>query len=308
MYGRTVSVFDRRIFMKAIKKLVISLVVIVAVLGVAVIGGYIYVRSAYGIDLFRTAGQLKTLTEQVNEAELCPNAYADSDFVDLKNSVNAEIEGLVKFEEGKGYNGYTLDFNALIGAELSKTIALSEKQVGALAEIVFFEQTGGKIQLGGKQTDVTIVQTDFSEIAENGSADFNVVCKLDLSPFKADMDKFPYSLFKKYIPDSLYVSSTVRVDKTTDGQFDYTVSHKGLALNNLNAEETADLFHTLDAVLKIGSAESVNLQIGTIAVNALIGNEQSVGFAYSLKAVGATTFYFANITTAENSIDCFMVV
>ena len=274
--------------MKAIKKLVISLVVIVAVLGVVVIGGYIYVRSAYGIDLFRTAGQLKTLTEQVNEAELCPNAYGDSDFVDLKNSVNAEIEGLVKFEEGKGYNGYTLDFT--------------------LAQTVFFEQTGGKIQLGGKQTDVTIVQTDFSEIAENGSADFNVVCKLDLSPFKADMDKFPYSLFKKYIPDNLYISSTVRVDKTTDGQFDYTVSHKGLALNNLNAEETADLFHTLDAVLKIGSAESVNLQIGTIAVNALIGNEQSVGFAYSLKAVGATTFYFANVTTAENSVDCFMVV
>lgn len=294
--------------MKAIKRIIISLVVIVAVFGVVVIGGYIYVRSAYGIDLFRTAGQLKTLTEQVNEAELCPNAYGDSDFTDLKNSVNAEIEGLIKAEEGKGYNGYTLDFNALIGANISKTIALSEKQVGALAQTVFFEQTGGKIQLGGKQTDVTIVQTDFSEIAENGSADFNVVCKLDLSPFKADMDKFPYSLFKKYIPDSLYVSSTVRVDKTTDGQFDYTVSHKGLALNNLNAEETEDLFHTLDAVLKIGSAESVNLQIGTIAVNALIGNEQSVGFAYSLKAVGATTFYFANITTAENSIDCFMVV
>ena len=155
--------------MKAIKRIIISLVVIVAILGVAVIGGYIYVRSAYGIDLFRTAGQLKTLTEQVNEAELCPNAYADSDFVDLKNSVNAEIEGLVKFEEGKGYNGYILDFNALIGANLSKTIALSEKQVGALAQTVFFEQTGGKIQLGGKQTDVTIVQTDFSEIAENGS-------------------------------------------------------------------------------------------------------------------------------------------
>ena len=242
------------------------------------------------------------------KTELCPNAYGDGDFVDLKNSVNAKIEGLVKFEEGKGYNGYTLDFNALIGAEFSNTIALSEKQVGALAEIVFFEQTGGKIQLGGKQTDVTIVQTDFSEIAENGSADFNVVCKLDLSPFKADMDKFPYSLFKKYIPDNLYISSTVRVDKTTDGQFDYTVSHKGLALNNLNAEETEDLFHTLDAVLKIGSAESVNLQIGTIAVNALIGNEQCVGFAYSLKAVGASSFYFANVTTAENSVDCFMVV
>lgn len=288
--------------MKAIKRLFISLVVIVAVLGVVVIGSYIYVRSAYGIDLFRTAGQLKTLTEQVNEAELCPNAYADSDFADLKNSVNAEIEGLVKFEEGKGYNGYILDFNALIGANLSKTIALSEKQVGALAQTVFFEQTGGKIQLGGKQTDVTIVQTDFSEIAENGSADFNVVCKLDLSPFKADMDKFPYSLFKKYIPDSLYVSSTVRVDKTTDGQFDYTVSHKGLALNNLNAEETEDLFHTLDAVLKIGTAENLNMQVGETVVNALIGTGKSNGFAYSLKAIGATAFKFETASDAERFI------
>ena len=186
--------------MKAIKRLFVSLVVIVAVLGVVVIGGYIYVRSAYGIDLFRTAGQLKTLTEQVNEAELCPNAYGDSDFTDLKNSVNAEIEGFVKEEDGKGYKGYTLDFSALTGAELSKTIALSEKQVGALAQTVFYEQTGGKIQLGGKQTDVTIVQTDFSEIAENGSADFNVVCKLDLSPFRADMDKFPYNFSKSTFP------------------------------------------------------------------------------------------------------------
>lgn len=37
--------------MKAIKKLIISLVVIVAIFGVAVIGGYIYVRTTYGIDL-----------------------------------------------------------------------------------------------------------------------------------------------------------------------------------------------------------------------------------------------------------------
>ena len=294
--------------MKAVHKFIIGIAVTVALLLIAFFGVYIFVRSEFGIDLFRTAGQLKTLTEQVNEAKLCPTAYGDEDFAELKNTVNAEIEGLIKVEEGKGYNGYTLDFNALAGATLSKTIALSEKQVGALAETVFYEQTGGKISLGSKTIDIKIIQTAFSDINEIGSADFNVVCKLDLSPFKADMDKFPYSLFKKYIPDSLYVSSTVRVDKTAEGQFDYTVSHKGLALNNLNAEETADLFHTLDAVLKIGSAESVNLQIGTIAVNALIGNEQSVGFAYSLKAVGATTFYFANITTAENSIDCFMVV
>ena len=49
--------------------------VIVAILGVTVIGGYIYVRTTYGIDLFRTAGQLKTLTQAVDESALCPDAF-----------------------------------------------------------------------------------------------------------------------------------------------------------------------------------------------------------------------------------------
>lgn len=288
--------------MKAVYKFIIGIAVTVAVLLIAFFGVYFFVRSEFGIDLFRTAGQLKTLTEQVNETELCPHAYGDGDFVDLKNSVNSEIDGLIKSEDGKGYNGYTLDFDALIGANLSKPISISEKQVGALAQMVFFEQTGGKIQLGGKELDVKIVQTDFSEIAENGSADFNVVCKLDLSPFKADMGDFPYKYFKKYIPDNLYVSSVVRVDKTEEDGFSYTVSHKSITLNNLSGDDTADLFNTLNAVLKIGTAENLNMQVGEMAVNALIGTEKSNGFAYSLKAIGATAFKFETASDAERFI------
>ena len=44
------------VFMKAIKGLIITLIVIVALAGVTIIGGYIYVRSTYGIDLFRNGG------------------------------------------------------------------------------------------------------------------------------------------------------------------------------------------------------------------------------------------------------------
>lgn len=62
--------------MKAIKGLIITLIVIVALVGVTIIGGYIYVRSTYGIDLFRTAGQLKTLSQTPDEKTLCPNAFS----------------------------------------------------------------------------------------------------------------------------------------------------------------------------------------------------------------------------------------
>lgn len=288
--------------MKAIRNLIITLVVIVAILGVVIIGGYVYVRTTYGIDLFRTAGQLKTLTKDVDESALCPNAYGEQDFAEMKSAVNDKIDGLIVYEKGKGYNGYSVNFDALNGKVMTDMISLTEKQVGAVAQTVFYEQTGGKIKLGDKEVSVTVMQVDFSEIAANGSADFNVVAKIDLTPFKADMGGFPYKYFKKYIPDNLYVSSVVRVDKTEEDGFSYKVSHKFITLNNLSGDDTADLFNTLNAVLKIGTAENLNMQVGETAVNALIGTEKSNGFAYSLKAIGATAFKFETASDADRFI------
>ena len=289
--------------MKVIRNLIITLVVIVAILGVVIIGGYVYVRTTYGIDLFRTAEQLKILTEDVDEASLCPNAYGEQDFAEMKSAVNDKIDGLIVYEKDKGYNGYSVNFASLAGKSMTDPIFLTEKHVGAIAQTVFYEQTGGKIKIGEKESAVTAVQVDFSEIAENGSADFNVVAKIDLTPFKADMGGFPYKYFKKYIPDNLYVSSTVRVNKTEKDDFSYTVTHKSLTLNNLSADDTADLFNTLNAVLKIGTAENLNMQIGTTAVNALIGTKDAIGFAYSMKAIGAKSFDFGTVS----DIDLFIV-
>ena len=165
--------------MKAIKNLIITLVVVVAILGVVIIGGYIYVRSTYGIDLFRTAGQLKTLTQAVDENALCPNAFGEEDFAAMKTELNKKFDGFVSHEEGKGYNGYSVNFASLAGKSMTDPIFLTEKQVGAIAQTVFFGQTGGKIKLGDKEVSVTVMQVDFSEIAANGSADFNVVAKID---------------------------------------------------------------------------------------------------------------------------------
>ena len=168
----------------------------------------------------------------------------------LLNEVNKKIEGLVSYEEGKGYNGYSVNLTSLVDKSMTSNLSLTEKQVGAIAQTVFYEQTGGKIKLGEKEVSVTIVQVDFSEIAENGSANFNVVAKLDLTPFKEDMKEFPYKYFKKYIPNNLYISSTVRIEKT-EKNFSYSITHKSLALNNLSSDDTADFFDTLNAVLKL---------------------------------------------------------
>ncbi len=45
------------------------------------------------------------------------------------------------------------------------------------------------------------------------------------------------------------------------------------------------------------------MQIGTTAVNALIGTNENPGFAYSMKSIGATSFKFENIS----GVDYFVV-
>lgn len=282
--------------MRAIKKLIISLIVIIAIAAVALIGVYIAARVKLGVDLFRTAGQLKTLSQPVNEQETFPAAYQSEDLADLKSQTDSQLGDVVLYEEGKGYEGYTVDFTALaLSGVTAKPVFLSEQQAGALAEIVFHQQTGGVLTIADKEISVCVLQIAFTEIdAETGNADLNVTVKLDLTPFKNDMEGFPFNLLKGIVPDALYVTSVVRIEKGEG--ISYTVVPKYLTLNNLSAEDTSDFFHTLDVVLKIGSTEELNAKIGTTAANALIGTEQNPGFVYALKTTGgAGSFAFVTV-------------
>lgn len=286
--------------MKAIKSLIISLISLVAFVAVVVIGGYIFVRSKYGIDLIRTIEQLKTINKSVDESALFPNAVSSADFISLQTSINSSLaDNFIKYQENVGFNGYETNYSALAGVSLDSLtqVKFSEKQIGFLSQIIFYEQTGGKIQVSEKELETTVIQVDFSNITSTGNADFNIVVKVDLTPLTSSMTDFPYSLIKKYIPHSLYISSTITIEKT-DAEMGYSIAHKELKINSLSAEDTADLFHTLDTVLKVGTAENLNTQIGTIATNALIGNEINKGFAYSLKGI-FNTFSFETISDTD---------
>ena len=293
--------------MSAIKKLIISVIVIIAIVAVALIGVYIAARVKLGVDLFRTIGQLKTLNQPVNEQEAFTAAYKSQDLADLKSQTESQLGSVVLYEEGKGYEGYSVDFTALaLAGATAKPVILSEQQTGALAEIVFYQQTGGKLTIADKEISVCVLQIAFTEIdAETGDADLNVTVKLDLTPFKNDMKGFPLNLLKGFVPDALYVTSVVRIEKGEG--LAYIVTPKYLTLNNLSGDDTSDFFHTLDVVLKIGSAEELNAEIGTTAANALIGTEQNPGFVYALKATGGSgSFAFVSFENEGKQINALV--
>ena len=293
--------------MRAIKKLIISLIVIIGIIAVALIGVYIVARVNLGVDLFRTVGQLKTLSQPVNEQESFSAAYRSEDLAELKSQTDSQLGDVVLYEEGKGYEGYTVDFTALaLSGVTAKPVCLSEQQAGALAEIVFHQQTGGVLTIADKEISVCVLQIAFTEIdAETGNADLNVTVKLDLTPFKNDMKGFPFNLLKGIVPDALYVTSVARIEKGEG--LAYTVTPKYLMLNNLSGDDTSDFFHTLNVVLKIGSAEELNAEIGTTAANALIGTEQNPGFVYALKATGGSgSFAFVSVENEGKQINALV--
>ena len=262
--------------MKLIKRLIVSLITFVAVLGVITIGGYIYVRQKYGIDLFNTLQQLKILQENVDEEKVCPHSFTEEDQVDVQSEVNQSIDNFVKYSEE---NGYTVDLNN-VPAEMKQIIKLSDKEVAALADMVIRQEMNSTVSIGGQDTTFTLKQIVFSNIDSNGNANLNTVISLDLTPFKDKMSGFPFTYLKKYIPDALYISSTVKVNKGTNA-FEYSVDH------------------TLDTVIHIGSAEELNKMVGDTIVNSLIGSEEQTGFAYSLKEYGANDYTFQSDETGN---------
>lgn len=272
--------------MKAIKKLLVTIIVIVLILAIVVFGGYFFIRSTYGIDLMNTIGQLNALSEEVDESALCPNAFSDKDMVDVQTEVNNSVEDLITYTEE---HGYSINFGNLPD-EMKYIIKLTDKQVGALAQTVVEQEMQGKIEVGGNRLGITLKQVEFSQIS-NGSALFNAVVKVDLTSIKSGMTEFPMNLLTSFVPDSFYVSSTVWVQKGSQA-FTYTVEHRSLTVNSLSAADTEDLFHTLDTVLQIGSAESLNKQIGETFLASLVGSESQTGLAYSLKNIGASDYSF----------------
>lgn len=285
--------------MKLIKRLITFLITIVAIIAVAVIGGYVYVRVNYGIDLFNTVSQLKVLSEKVDESKLCPEAFDKvNDMKDVQEMVNSSVENMIEYSE----ENYVVNLENL-PEDMKAIIKLSDKQVGALANQVSYQKTEGVISVGNKSINYELKQIDFSNITSDGSTDFNIVVRLDLSTIKDEMNGFPLKYLKKYVPDYFYISSTVRVEKAESTPFAYELEHKELTINNLDKEGTDDLFNTLDKVFKFGSAESLNLKVGETVVGALIGDEKNPGFAYTLKGKGASDFYFAE----ESGVDYFIV-
>lgn len=266
-------------------KLIIAILSIIIIIALAFAGACIFVKVKYNVSVLGTIGEVKKLQENVDEEKMFPNQFTASDMTSAQTTVNAQIDGLIVGNEEEGFK-----ISKPVGISIKESFKLTDKQLGAIAKIACGE--GMDIKFDEQTTlKANLIQVKFSSI-EGNSADVNFVVKVDVSQIKEKMKDFPLSWVKKYIPSTLYISSTISVVKG-EGEFNYTVESVGMTINNLTQEQTTSFLNTINLIAGTGTAQEINLQIGSQFVNALIGDANHTdGFVYSLRDLGVTDYAF----------------
>ncbi len=251
----------------------------------------IYINKKYDINLFETYAQVKLMAKPVDEDAKYTSKFSADDMGEAKVNVNAKIENLIEYTEEDGYKINKEGLTSSISAEL----LLPDKQLAAIADTIIKENGGIHLNINGEDVNVELVQIKFDNIDnETGDVEVNIVVKADFSFLQEKMNNFPFSMFKKYVPKTLYISSTTKITKNV-GAFNYTVSSKSMTINNLDQAQTANIVKVLNMVAKTGSVEDLNLMVGQQFADLLIGNESVNGFVYSLKNLGVNDYTFKQV-------------
>ena len=250
--------------------------------------GCLIVKQKYGVDVFSTISQIKTLNQKVDESKY-DSKFSDNDMKDAQIAVNAKMKGLISYTEE---DGYKINKEGIgVESQISADLLLSDKQLGAIINNLINENAEGlTLDVSGNKLKIDFIQLKFVEIREK-EADINIVVKVDVRELKQKMNSFPTNIIAKKIPDYLYISSTSTTKKGGNA-FEYEVLSKDIEINNLNSQDTKSFLNTLNLVFKFGTSDDFNLMIAKPFVNALIGNSENNGFAYSLRGLGVKDYDF----------------
>ena len=287
-----------------LKALLAAVAALIILVGGLFIGADYALEQTTDISLIGMIANVAMLSQPTEKEALLDHPFdKNKDMLDVQQTVNNSVEGMIKYT---AQNGYSVEFNNLPD-EMKYIISLTDKQVGALAETILEQEAAGQVRVKGEiYMDVELYQIKFESIGE-GTTRVNVVFGIDSTSFKELLQVPPELVgILNLIPNEIYVSSTFDVYKGTSA-FTYSVEHVGLKVNNLEDKQSADTFAAIDELLGTGTAKELNLQVADAIMGGLVGSEDTRGLAYSLKDIGAKDFNFKMVDTAGGTKLCFVV-
>lgn len=273
--------------MKLIKKLLITLIVLIVVLCGAFFGGVLYLNKKYDIDTFKTLSSLKQLSEPVEETDIVKNPYSDKDIDSLMTEFNVSFDNFIT----KDNDGIHFNFDKLSDIA-EKDVYLTDKQLAIFASEALEEKINSKIEIGSYQFPVKILEMDIKDIVEQ-QATIKTIVRLDVTDLKKSFSSFPLSLFGKYIPTYFYLDVSF-VNTHQSAAFSYQVSASDVMINSLSSEESSSLFTTIGKFVSFPTAEECSTTFGKAFMDNLVGTTENPGILLQLKDNGAKDYAFVN--------------
>ena len=269
-----------------VKSILAVLLAIVIIVSALLIGACVYLKQAKDVDLVGSvAHAVSVLSEPISKEDVCDHPFdLKQDMANVQFIVNESVEDMIEYQEEHGYKVKFQD----LPDEMKAIIYLSDKQVGALAQVVLTQEAVGQVQVNDLYMDIEIYQVKFDKDVNDGNILVNTVFGINTAQYREAMAGTP---IEGAIPEILYVSSVNKVIKGEEA-FTYTLEHVSLELNHLTPEQTEDFFRTIDMFAHIGTAEYLKGQVGKALIGSLVGSETQRGLAYSLKDIGARDFEF----------------
>ncbi len=274
--------------MRKIFKVLIVFGSIFVFVGAISLTTHLVLKYKYDIDCIQIGMGLKHIGKEVNEDKTCTNKFDEEDKNKAIDIINASTNDFIQDDEN---NNVIFDYNNLVN-EMKTVIELNDKEVGAICSVVLEQVKNGEFDVEDFTFNVDLIEITFSNLTEN-SCDLSSTFKIDVSSFKEEMNAFPLSMAKSLVPNSIYLFSTITVNKG-DQPFSYSLDSKSFKINSCTNEETKYLLSITNRFLNIGTSDDINLLIGSTIVDGLIGTEENKGLAYSLKDVGATDYNFVS--------------
>ena len=269
--------------------------IVLGILGVVVlvaVGGYCYLKFAMGIDIIDITNKLGLLAQTPSESEMISTPYEKEDGVEVLSSMFGSNDIVTR--DGDKYN---FNLEAYIQADLQVEPYLSGSDAASLFALFIDGVDANSIGIDEDLVKyISLKQIKFSNAvstASSTSVDINYIFAADLLSIKqsaSEENAIIGFLVNKFVPDTLYLSSTFNIEFSKENYQDYTITNSSFIVNSLSQEQTNSVLDVLSLFSNEDLKETLPEKLNTMFCNTLFGGDGKNGLVGSIKGVGSIEF------------------
>ena len=266
----------------------ITLSIVILILGI-----YLYLKYALGIDIIDIKRKLDLINKEFAESTIVTSHYTNEDAYDGFTIMFGENSIYTKNEDDENYTFNSEEFaNSTL---VSGDVSLTANQFASCINLFLKNFTNEEISVSEVNIGINLKQIVFSNFEQaeaNISVDVLTIVQFDFAGVKNEIKKinnFLGGFILKYIPDNIYISTKALLSVNTEENYSYTVTPKTIRINNLTETQSQEILDLFSKLYKNEKGDSLNETLTNQFMD-IIFSGAGKGFLGSIN--GLNTFSF----------------